>query len=456
MKLFNRKHKNIITSNVNSDNKTSFSEKAISRAEQVYQAERIVSDLLSRTGLTLQSINSSRHQIKAWNDISDLRTVVSKISNYFIRVNLVHEKLVKGEWKDISDNSNLIKLLNKPNEHQDRNSFLEQAYSYWNVTGNNFIRVEATAAGFENDYNKVKSLNNLNPVKIDFELDKSIFFNIKLKDLKYSLENNKIKSLTKSELIHIKEIDLVEDLNYNILGNSKLNSQKHALSNLVIAYEAKNVLLAKRGALGIFTNKGGEMAFPLSQPEKEKLQKEYENYGLSNEQWQVIFTNSSLIWQQIAMNSKDLQIFEGLEDDRQSLCSCYSLPYLLFKTGGGEGSTFNNLDTATKQVYREKTIPDWGTFQAAFNNFFDLAKKGERLIFDYSHIDVLQKDLGQEIDNDTKKTTVLSKLFNDYNTGNLTYEQAYTQLTLIWDFKDDKAKELLKKDNNTIIQTQTT
>ena len=174
----------------------------------------------------------------------------------------------------------------------------------------------------------------------------------------------------------------------------------------------------------------------------------------------MIFTKAALVWQQVGMKVADLQIHEGLEDDRQSLCTAYSLPYLLYKTSE-DGSSFNNLDTASKQVYREKIIPDWTSIESAFNKHFKLAEKGEKLVFDYSHIDVLQDDEKKTNEANTVKSDGINSILLEYNKGTLSFDQAKFQLIEVWNINEDNATTLLIKpdiqiQNETEIQNETT
>ncbi|MBD3198031.1 MAG: phage portal protein [Candidatus Lokiarchaeota archaeon] len=437
--------------NISKAKEKTLSQKEISTEQLRYYSTQYVNEILNNS-INWIPLRETRQFINAWHKIPDLRTIISKLSNYFTRFELIHYKKTSDGLVQIED-SPLIKLFNSPNGYQNRNEFFAQNYAFYKVTGNSFI-YSNMPAGFNNDYENIKSLHNINPVDIVpafFKKKEIVTTNfieeiLRNYDYKGSVEGKDIQ-IEVEKIIHLNESNILTGLENKILGNSKLNSLRYQLTNLGVAYEAKQVLLRKRGALGMFTTNGagGQYAFPLTPDEQKKMQDQWQSYGLTSEQWQVLFTKASLTWQQISMNSRDLQIYESLEDDRKSLCAAYSLPYLLFITGGGEGSTYANLDTASKQVYREAIIPDWEAYQNNLNKFFRLQEKNELLVFSYEHIDVLQEDEKEKQEKQKIQIESINSVLSQYNANQLSYEQAYNILIEVMHLPQSLVENILIK-----------
>jgi hypothetical protein len=419
----------------------------------------MVEDILNRT-ISWMRLNNNEEYIKAWESISDLRTITTKLTSYFLRAPLRHYKIKPSGKKEI-ENSDIIRLFDNPNPLQSYSEFMSQMYMFLKITGNSYIFTDQTP-GFPPSYAKI--LFNLNPCLLKTDIVKNEYYYEEKEISKlinkylYSSGGNKAKQIDIDNVLHLNDVNLsysgTAQRNY-IEGASRLQALKYQITNIGVAYEAKNVLLSRRGALGIFTQapSGAQAGFPLTDAEKESLQEQYSNYGLSRDQWQVIFTRVSLVWQQIAMNTADLQLYQGLEDDRKMLCAAYSLPYLLFATGGGEGSTFANLDIASQQIYKEAIIPDWISIGKALTKYFQLEDKKEVLEFDYSEIDVLQGDKTKEIDRKQKESQALSDLLMKYNTGQISTEQTEGILNYVFNYDKTLISELMKKED---VQEQVT
>jgi hypothetical protein len=434
--------------NINKQSKElpEIAQKTISTEQIKAVTTGIIDDLVNRVSYI--TLNSSAKRMQAWQNIADVRLITNKLASFFNNVKIKHYKQSSDGLNDISENSALIELLKRPNLFQSQQEFFERAYSIFNIDGNAFIKSTAKYSGAENDYTKIKNLVVLNPAFLNIEIENKEIYNIEsaadyIKKIEYNENNNRIP-LFYHELIHINNTNIENNRPANLVGNSVLNAAKTQVSNLSVAYEAKNVLLTKRGALGIFSMGSGANPFPLSPDEKERLQKEYAGYGLSHNQWQVIFTRASLVWQQISMNARDLMIFEGLEDDRKILCGLSGLPYLLFENGGANGATFANMDVSHREVYSGKIIPDWLRFEVAFNNFFKLKEKKELLKFEYSHIPALQENAQIKVQTNKIQSEGMTKILTDFNSGVITYDQAYSLLSNIWEIPESEIITLLK------------
>ena len=172
------------------------------------------------------------------------------------------------------------------------------------------------------------------------------------------------------------------------------------ISNIRGAYGFRNVLINKKGALGILSNnsKDSAGAIPMTENERKRLEVEYQRqYGISDEQSQVIMTNSSLAWQSMTFPTKDLMLFEEIDSDFLAIIDAFGLNANIFSRTNG--STFENLNQGIKQAYQSTIIPEAEELAMNRSLMFGLISRGEWLELDYSHIPVLQE-------NEKEKATV--------------------------------------------------
>ena len=176
-------------------------------------------------------------------------------------------------------------------------------------------------------------------------------------------------------------------------GNSKIDAQQAPLENILAAYEARNVLIVNRGAIGILSNASkdgiGGVA-PLDVKEKAKVQQEFSKYGLTKSQWQVIITNLSLNWQQMAIDVDKLRLFEETKEDTLKLCDAYGLPPEMLSVSNGV--TFANKREAQVQFYRDTVIPETGARIAGINKKW-FADKEYELAATFEHLPIFSEEL---------------------------------------------------------------
>jgi hypothetical protein len=70
------------------------------------------------------------------------------------------------------------------------------------------------------------------------------------------------------------------------------------ISNIQMAYEARNVILNKRGAFGVLSPDGKDITgnTVVTKDERSTLQKDFQNYGLKSENWQIILAKQTMKW----------------------------------------------------------------------------------------------------------------------------------------------------------------
>lgn len=149
------------------------------------------------------------------------------------------------------------------------------------------------------------------------------------------------------------------DMDINLcIPDSRLRSQEYPIFNIIASLKARNSLITRRGPTGILSNQGHDAVgnIPLPNGEKNAIQQDFSRYGIVGQEFQVIITEANLQWQQMGFSTKDLMLFEEIEDDVNSLCDAFGwFPELLART---KGATFDNKEKAEKMAYTSTIIPE--------------------------------------------------------------------------------------------------
>lgn len=286
--------------------------------------------------------------------------------------------------------SGIQKLLKRPNPLQSWNQFMAQAKVYEQVFGEVFI-FAIIPAGFT-DKSKVKALWVVPNWIVNVKLTGKHYFQTELEDIiaGYDISiNGSITPLPDGSVIHIRDIN--QNSTDVIRGQSRLASLQDPISNIVAAYEARNILITRKGALGILSNQTRDAAgaVPLKENEKLEVQEDFRKYGLGKDQYQVIITNANLKWQPMTFPTRDLMLFEEIEDDVRQIADNYDYPMYLL--GFKAGSTFSNVGEAKKSLYQDTIIPEAEGWAEVLTSFFELEESGLKLSVFYDHLDIFQE-----------------------------------------------------------------
>ena len=190
-----------------------------------------------------------------------------------------------------------------------------------------------------------------------------------------------------------------------LIGDSPLKPLHLPISNIREAYNTRNVIMVKRGALGILSSNSGDSVGSrgVNSKDRERIEKEYQNsYGMGDNQSNVIITDSSVSWQPMSFPTRDLMLFEEVSADFMKVIDNFGLNINLFSRE--KGSTYENLSQGLKQAYQTTIIPLGEEIAMKYSKLFNL-KNGEYLELDYSHIPVLQE-------NEKEKSEVLNNKAN--------------------------------------------
>ena len=126
-----------------------------------------------------------------------------------------------------------------------------------------------------------------------------------------------------------------------------------------------------------------------SQKTKDILQRAWRGHGGLEGQNDAIISEHNLKWTPITFPTRDLMLFEEIEDDVRQITD--NLSYSMYLLGFKAGSTFNNVSEARRWTYENETIPESILIFESFNNFFETEKYGFKISVFYDHLDFMQK-----------------------------------------------------------------
>ena len=431
--------------------------------KQVSPINAPIIEALGKLGASYIDLESRKAQADAFSTVSEIYAPImytgAAFSNMKVKLYEVGAGGVKGD--EISTHS-LLDRIAQPNPLNDWKSFLLNYFVNKKVFGNGYV-LKYAPSNFPIEKNGVFWVL---PSQYTYPTPVAKAFNTYYQGNKldefirgYNFYNpaklNAVPTWGVEDVMHQKEPNLKytnnnTDLVRNLLeGMSPLETLSEPISNIKKAYEAQNVILNKRGALGILTPKNSKDsigAVTLKPKDKQDLQDQFQNYGLGKEQWQYILSNVEMIWQPMSLPIRELMLFEGIESSMIAICNSLNFPILLMNYL--KGSTFANLNEVKKSLYQDNVIPEANSFMQAFNNFIGTKDMGVVLEADYSHIPVLQNDLKSEAEKDQITVNTISVIQSEIFEGKIKLEQGLNKLMIILGFTKQQAESMLTNNVN--------
>lgn len=347
-------------------------------------------------------------------------SVVDKLAKYDVTGKPRVKRLGgKGAKKDLTSDygAQMARLFKRPNPLQSWESFRAQQVAYKKVFG--FCPVlPVVLPGFEKQPWLTQVMINLPPW----------LFDVKAIGVATNRESSNADDASPgyvatilNKRIEFKESDLVilrdglmfdESQNF-ALPTSKLVGLDWAVSNLLKAMEADNVLLAKKGPLGIFSHDprtdpiaGYE---PMMVEEKKELQASLDQYGLSHQQYQWLISRAAIKWQPMSFNVEELGTKATIAQCEKAISHRFNLPYVLYEET--EATYTNNGDSAEAGVYQGVVIPENDGDLEEYERFFKATENNAEFVGDYSKVGALQGDKTLEADVASKNAnTILTVL----------------------------------------------
>ncbi len=337
--------------------------------------------------------NAAQYQI-AYETCPSLTAIIGKLAR-FHTTGVVTIQDLEGNINTGPLAKSILEFIERPNPVQTWDQFYIQHMVHRLVFGNAYI-FKLSPVGMSGT---ISALWNLPPPNVQvMETQKSIM-ETELSGLidyvRFTYGANSVTFGTKSNQIPLENLLIVKDDTANfqsmVLADSRIRSLSYPVQVISAAYEAMYVLEKKRGGVGILSNTGKDQTghVPMLPAEKSRVQTELSKYGLSDALQQIIVTDAALNWTPMVFNTKDLLLFEGVEEATRAICDAYDFPMYLM--GFKAGSTFNNVAEAKKSVYTDNVIPSAVDFYKNMSRFLGLTAAGLQFSVDFTHLDIFQQ-----------------------------------------------------------------
>lgn len=185
--------------------------------------------------------------------------------------------------------------------------------------------------------------------------------------------------------------DFVPNTASPILPESRVCSLKLPIKNVISCYETRHELLEYAGAQGVFSPDAGDGTGPIlfTPEEKEQIQDDFRRYGNKRKQWKYIFSPRRLHWESVGKPTKDLMLFEEVQDDTREIAVGYGYPHFLL---GLKDATYENQAAAERSLYQNTIMPEAQSMYKDWNRLFKTEERGIIIEKDFSEIPCLQED----------------------------------------------------------------
>ena len=356
----------------NPENDTTYINEGYRKNSTVYSLVNIIAKAASSIPFQVyEKVNDNDYKrYKAMNN-GTLDSSVMHKANYLKKKALV----------ELHD-TDLHKLLERPNPAQSYASWITELIAFGKLTGNRYIYGIAPETG--NGAGKYKELYVM-PSQLIEIISGGIMQPVK----EYAIEYNGQYKIPADQICHIKDFNPYFDgSGSHLYGQSPLRAGLRSMTTNNEAVQTGVKYLQNQTARGVLMSDEGDLNEVQAQQLKDKFRK---NFQGANNAGDIIITPKKLSWVNFGLNASDLSLIEQYNASIKDLCNIYNVPVTLLNNT--ESSTFNNVKEAKKALYQNCVIPELNKIQDELNRWL-APKYGEKLCieFDYSVIPELQEE----------------------------------------------------------------
>jgi HK97 family phage portal protein len=278
--------------------------------------------------------------------------------------------------------TDLHKLLERPNPAQSYASWITELIAFGKLTGNRYIYGIAPETG--NGAGKYKELYVM-PSQLIEIISGGYMQPVK----EYAIEYNGQYKIPADQICHIKDFNPYFDgSGSHLYGQSPLRAGLRSMTTNNEAVQTGVKYLQNQTARGVLMSDEGDLNEVQAQQLKDKFRKNFQGADNAGD---IIITPKKLSWVNFGLNASDVSLIEQYNASIKDLCNIYNVPVTLLNNT--ESSTFNNVKEAKKALYQNCVIPELNKIQDELNRWL-APKYGEKLCieFDYSVIPELQEE----------------------------------------------------------------
>jgi len=282
----------------------------------------------------------------------------------------------------------LHKILERPNPGQSYNSFITELIAFGKLTGNRYIYGIAPETGA--NANKYSELYVM-PSQIMEIVSGGIMNPVQ----KYKIEYNGTFEIPANEICHIKDFNPYYDgTGSHLYGQSPLRAGLRSLTTNNEATQTGVKYLQNQTARGLLMADEGDINEVQAQQLKDKFRKQFQG---SDNAGDVIITPKKLSWVNFGLNAADVSLIEQYNASIKDLCNIYNVPVQLLNNT--DSASYNNMKEAKKALYQNAVIPELLKIKDELNRWL-APKFGDKLCieFDFSVIPELQEETDKVVD----------------------------------------------------------
>lgn len=343
---------------------------------------------------------------KLYHENSDLSAVINFVSTLGSQlINSCEHYRGENEVK----NSEILKLIQNPNEWDSGQNFWKQAIINYLLNGNCYLN-PLKPVGFK----KVRKIYQLNAHKVYIVTNGStdefgtLAPNTNTRNLEILRYNELLDSAflpyQTEEIWQIKDASIKSEL----YGTSRIAS---AFKNIMISdaiNDTIQTISSQGGALGFIkkNSRAGEISHAFDPEEKKKVEDNFYKYGSGSGKKPIFFTPYDLQYVRILTAISEFLPTELSALELRKICMAVGgVPEAIFNS---TETTFTNLDKADKMTYVNVVIPIVEQFLSVLTK--ELLPVNERLKICIDDIEALQTNKSQELDNELKQVQVWQQM----------------------------------------------
>jgi HK97 family phage portal protein len=304
--------------------------------------------------------------------------------------NLERSLMLKNLSMEIVVENDLSRLIETPNEYQSMTELLENYYGYKLIFGEGDL------------YLNTGGIPGGRPLEMQVVPPPMVGILSKAQDL-FGIDGYYIKQggipvlmVDKKDMIMWKYFNpVVDEVEYmHLRGLSPLTAAVNILENSQYAQKASGGMYKNNGAKGALFGKA--MPRTMSREQINSIMLDInERINNNSQKGAIAALAGDWGYHNFGMSSIDMQLLDAQRLNLQRLCNIYGVPTVLFDA---EHTTYNNYESAIKQLIVNKLLPEWKSLRDLLNRQLTprfQATRGRKLYidFDYTELPEIQKDL---------------------------------------------------------------
>jgi HK97 family phage portal protein len=362
------------------DNKETYIREGYQKNADVYSVVSLISRKASLSPYRLYKVKDK----KAFTEYQ----IYTKANNHY------EANKFRSTALELVEGHPLMKLLNRPNDEQGMQQFMESQYGFLLLTGDSYIYGFGPGDDSPN-YGKFTSLYTL-PSQYTHIVGGG--WTKPILGYKMMIGNQQVP-FTAKEILHIKYFNPEYGIaGEQLYGQSPLKALLNTINSSNSADKARTKAFQNGGVAGLLSSRHEHI--PLDNTQMSDIQEKIDTKIKGVENFMnIVATNGAVDYKQIGMSPVDLQVLESLAVDRERICNAYGVDPIIFST---DSATYNNKREAFRSLIMNVIVPLLNLYRDEFNRrlteSYDLKSEQYYIDYDLSVYPELKDDLKTQVE----------------------------------------------------------